>query len=137
MIFDVLRGRDGEIQLLSVFQSEKHKHGLSQITAGKKEHMMCRCFDSQERWKERKRFMKLRALLSRNIMILYKFKKIFANRLFVDIFAFAARAASNQIYVPELDRIVLGNKRGTRSFLNVKVRPLFVVKISLWHFILY
>ena len=32
-----------------------------------------------------------------------------------------ARAASNQIYVPELDRIVLGDKRGTRSFLNVKV----------------
>ena len=33
-----------------------------------------------------------------------------------------ARAASNQIYVPELDRIVLGDKRGTRSFLNVKVK---------------
>lgn len=32
-----------------------------------------------------------------------------------------SRAASNQIYVPELDRIVLGGKRGTRSFLNVKV----------------
>ena len=32
-----------------------------------------------------------------------------------------ARAASNQIYIPELDRIVLGDKRGTRSFLNVKV----------------
>mmetsp|Transcript_22517 Transcript_22517/g.45302 ORF Transcript_22517/g.45302 Transcript_22517/m.45302 type:complete len:454 (+) Transcript_22517:2-1363(+) len=31
-----------------------------------------------------------------------------------------SRAASNQIYVPELDRIVLGEKRGTRSFLNVK-----------------
>jgi len=31
-----------------------------------------------------------------------------------------SRAASNQIYVPELDRIVLGNKRGTRSFLSVK-----------------
>lgn len=31
-----------------------------------------------------------------------------------------SRAASNQIYVPELDRIVLGGKRGTRSFLNVK-----------------
>ncbi|KAL7535636.1 hypothetical protein ACHAXR_006627 [Thalassiosira sp. AJA248-18] len=31
-----------------------------------------------------------------------------------------SRAASNQIYVPELDRIVLGDKRGTRSFLNVK-----------------
>uniref|UniRef100_A0A7S4HJY7 DNA topoisomerase (ATP-hydrolyzing) n=1 Tax=Odontella aurita TaxID=265563 RepID=A0A7S4HJY7_9STRA len=31
-----------------------------------------------------------------------------------------SRAASNQIYVPELDRIVLGNKKGTRSFLNVK-----------------
>jgi meiotic recombination protein SPO11 len=33
-----------------------------------------------------------------------------------------SRASSNQIYVPELDRIVLGDKRGTRSFLNVKVR---------------
>jgi hypothetical protein len=32
-----------------------------------------------------------------------------------------SRSASNQIYVPELDRIVLGEKRGTRSFLNVKV----------------
>ncbi|KAL7460587.1 hypothetical protein ACHAXS_001029 [Conticribra weissflogii] len=31
-----------------------------------------------------------------------------------------SRAASNQIYVPELDRIVLGDKRGVRSFLNVK-----------------
>ncbi|KAL7501371.1 hypothetical protein ACHAWT_010779 [Skeletonema menzelii] len=31
-----------------------------------------------------------------------------------------SRSASNQIYVPELDRIVLGDKRGTRSFLNVK-----------------
>ena len=31
-----------------------------------------------------------------------------------------SRGASNQIYVPELDRIVLGDKRGTRSFLNVK-----------------
>ena len=31
-----------------------------------------------------------------------------------------SRAASNQIYVPELDRIVLGSKRGTRSFLSVK-----------------
>ncbi len=32
-----------------------------------------------------------------------------------------SRSAANQIYVPELDRIVLGTKRGTRSFLNVKV----------------
>lgn len=32
-----------------------------------------------------------------------------------------SRSSSNQIYVPELDRIVLGEKRGTRSFLNVKV----------------
>eukprot|EP00521_Asterionellopsis_glacialis_P008176 CAMPEP_0195284510 /NCGR_PEP_ID=MMETSP0707-20130614/2687_1 /TAXON_ID=33640 /ORGANISM="Asterionellopsis glacialis, Strain CCMP134" /LENGTH=422 /DNA_ID=CAMNT_0040343865 /DNA_START=138 /DNA_END=1403 /DNA_ORIENTATION=+ len=31
-----------------------------------------------------------------------------------------SRAASNQIYVKEWDRIVLGDKRGTRSFLNVK-----------------
>ena len=32
-----------------------------------------------------------------------------------------SRTSANQIYVPELDRIVLGEKRGTRSFLNVKV----------------
>eukprot|EP00591_Stephanopyxis_turris_P014877 CAMPEP_0195541100 /NCGR_PEP_ID=MMETSP0794_2-20130614/50909_1 /TAXON_ID=515487 /ORGANISM="Stephanopyxis turris, Strain CCMP 815" /LENGTH=458 /DNA_ID=CAMNT_0040675185 /DNA_START=165 /DNA_END=1541 /DNA_ORIENTATION=- len=31
-----------------------------------------------------------------------------------------SRSASNQVYVPELDRIVLGNKKGTRTFLNVK-----------------
>lgn len=31
-----------------------------------------------------------------------------------------SRTSANQIYVPELDRIVLGEKRGTRSFLNVK-----------------
>jgi hypothetical protein len=31
-----------------------------------------------------------------------------------------SRAASNQIYVKEWDRIVLGSKRSTRSFLNVK-----------------
>mmetsp|Transcript_17523 Transcript_17523/g.37907 ORF Transcript_17523/g.37907 Transcript_17523/m.37907 type:complete len:469 (-) Transcript_17523:1174-2580(-) len=31
-----------------------------------------------------------------------------------------SRSASNQVYVPELDRIVLGGKTGTRSFLNVK-----------------
>ena len=31
-----------------------------------------------------------------------------------------SRASSNQIYIPELDRIVLGNKLGTRTFLNVK-----------------
>lgn len=31
-----------------------------------------------------------------------------------------SRAASNQVYVKEWDRIVLGSKRGTRSFLNVK-----------------
>lgn len=31
-----------------------------------------------------------------------------------------SRAASNQIYVKEWDRIVLGDKRGTRSFMNVK-----------------
>ena len=43
-------------------------------------------------------------------------------RLLTQHLAFpTARAASNQIYVPELDRIVLGDKRGTRSFLNVKV----------------
>jgi len=33
-----------------------------------------------------------------------------------------SRAAGNQIYVPELDRIVLGDKKGSRSFLNVKVK---------------
>ena len=32
-----------------------------------------------------------------------------------------SRAASNQVYIAEWDRIVLGNKTGTRSFLNVKV----------------
>jgi hypothetical protein len=31
-----------------------------------------------------------------------------------------SRAASNQIYIKEWDRIVLGGKRSTRSFLNVK-----------------
>lgn len=31
-----------------------------------------------------------------------------------------SRSSTNQLYVPELDRIVLGEKRGTRSFLNVK-----------------
>lgn len=31
-----------------------------------------------------------------------------------------SRAASNQIYVKEWDRIVLGDKRGTRNFLSVK-----------------
>lgn len=31
-----------------------------------------------------------------------------------------SRASSNQIYVKEWDRIVLGGKRSTRSFLNVK-----------------
>jgi meiotic recombination protein SPO11 len=33
-----------------------------------------------------------------------------------------SRTSSNQIYVPELDRIVLGEKKGLRHFLNVKVR---------------
>ena len=33
-----------------------------------------------------------------------------------------SRAASNQIYVKEWDRIVLGGKRSARSFINVKVR---------------
>ena len=33
-----------------------------------------------------------------------------------------SRAASNQIYVQEWDRIVLGGKRMTRKFLNVSVR---------------
>jgi meiotic recombination protein SPO11 len=33
-----------------------------------------------------------------------------------------SRAGSNQVYVKEWDRIVLGSKKSTRSFLNVKVR---------------
>lgn len=33
-----------------------------------------------------------------------------------------SRASSNQVYVKEWDRIVLGDKRSSRSFLNVKVR---------------
>lgn len=33
-----------------------------------------------------------------------------------------SRAASNQIYVKEWDRIVLGGKRSVRSFMNVRVR---------------
>lgn len=33
-----------------------------------------------------------------------------------------SRAASNQVYVKEWDRIVLGEKKSSRSFLNVKVR---------------
>jgi meiotic recombination protein SPO11 len=33
-----------------------------------------------------------------------------------------SRAGSNQVYVKEWDRIVLGSKTSTRSFLNVKVR---------------
>ena len=32
-----------------------------------------------------------------------------------------SRASSNQVYIAEWDRIVLGNKTGIRSFLNVKV----------------
>ena len=33
-----------------------------------------------------------------------------------------SRAASNQVYVKEWDRIVLGGKRSARNFMNVKVR---------------
>lgn len=33
-----------------------------------------------------------------------------------------SRASSNQVYIKEWDRIVLGGKTSTRSFLNVKVR---------------
>lgn len=33
-----------------------------------------------------------------------------------------SRAASNQVFVKQWDRIVLGGKRSTRSYLNVKVR---------------
>lgn len=35
-----------------------------------------------------------------------------------------SRSASNQIYVKEWDRIVLGGKRSTRSFMNVRVRSI-------------
>jgi len=35
-------------------------------------------------------------------------------------FEVPSRSAGNQIYVPELERIVLGKKKGTRTFLNVK-----------------
>ena len=35
-----------------------------------------------------------------------------------------SRSASNQIYVKEWDRIVLGGKRLTRNFMNVRVRIL-------------
>jgi len=35
-----------------------------------------------------------------------------------------SRAASNQVYVKEWDRIVLGGKRSSRNFLNVKVRQM-------------
>ena len=42
-----------------------------------------------------------------------------------------SRSAANQIYVPELDRIVLGTKRGTRSFLNVKVSAIIFDHYSL------
>ena len=31
-----------------------------------------------------------------------------------------SRSSSNQVYIKELDRIVLGDKKGTRSFLNAK-----------------
>jgi meiotic recombination protein SPO11 len=33
-----------------------------------------------------------------------------------------SRSATNQIYVKEWDRIVLGGKRSTRTFTNVRVR---------------
>jgi hypothetical protein len=39
-----------------------------------------------------------------------------------------SRAASNQVYIAEWDRIVLGNKTGTRSFLNVKVQHCVVLR---------
>ena len=38
-----------------------------------------------------------------------------------------SRAASNQVYVQKWDRIVLGEKRSSRSFLNVKVSLRFVL----------
>ena len=41
-----------------------------------------------------------------------------------------SRAASNQVYVKEWDRIVLGDKRSSRSFLNVKVRYVCVCRIA-------
>jgi meiotic recombination protein SPO11 len=39
-----------------------------------------------------------------------------------------SRASSNQVYVKEWDRIVLGDKRSSRSFLNVKVRKILVLR---------
>jgi hypothetical protein len=42
-----------------------------------------------------------------------------------------SRSASNQIYVKEWDRIVLGGKRSTRSFINVRVRTEFSSVICL------
>ena len=43
-----------------------------------------------------------------------------------------SRAASNQVYVKEWDRIVLGGKRGTRNFMNVKVRLFIYLFIYLY-----
>lgn len=49
-------------------------------------------------------------------------KQVLSNRGFT--LEVPSRAASNQIYIKEWDRIVLGEKRSTRHFLNVKVRRL-------------
>ena len=38
-----------------------------------------------------------------------------------------SRTSANQIYVPELDRIVLGDKKLSRSFLNVNVRKCLIM----------
>lgn len=43
-----------------------------------------------------------------------------------------SRSAVNQIYIKEWDRIVLGDKRGTRSFLNVKVCVSCLLMIVAW-----
>jgi meiotic recombination protein SPO11 len=40
-----------------------------------------------------------------------------------------SRASSNQVYVKEWDRIVLGDKRSSRTFLNVKVREAIYIHL--------
>jgi meiotic recombination protein SPO11 len=39
-----------------------------------------------------------------------------------------SRSSANQIYLPELDRIVLGDKKMSRSFLNVNVRSFHFIR---------
>ena len=44
-----------------------------------------------------------------------------------------SRAATNQIYIREWDRIVLGGKSGTRNFLNVKESRKTAITIRVMH----